>query len=53
MEEDLEILIVECLSNHWADLPKILNLGSGYQTQIKMREMKWTSKGRQPQNIKS
>ena len=35
MEEDLKILIVEYLSNHWLDLPKILNLGSGYQTQIK------------------
>ena len=35
MEEDLKILIVEYLSNHWLDLHKILNLGSGYQTQIK------------------
>ena len=26
------MLKVEYLSNHWLDLPKILNLGSGYQT---------------------
>ena len=53
MEEELKILIVECLSNHWADLPKIWNLGSGYQIKIKMQEINWTSKGSQPQNIKS
>ena len=35
MEEDLNKLIVEYPSNHWLDLPKFLNLGSGYQTQIK------------------
>ena len=32
MEDDLKILKVEYLSNHWSDLPQILNLSSGDQT---------------------
>ena len=35
MEEDLKILKVEYLSNHWLDFPQILNLGLGDQTKIK------------------
>ena len=35
MEDDLKILKVEYLSNHWLDLPQILNLSSGDQTKIK------------------
>ncbi len=35
MEEDLEISKIEYLSNHWSDLPQILNLSSGDQTKIK------------------
>ena len=35
MEEDLKILNVECLSNHWSDLPQILNSISGDQTKTK------------------
>ena len=35
MEEDLEIWKIEYLSNHWSDLPQILNLSSGDQTKIK------------------
>ena len=34
MEDDLEILKVEYLSNHWSDHPKILNLSWGDQTKI-------------------
>ena len=32
MEEDLKILKVEYLSNHWSDLLQILNWGSEDQT---------------------
>ena len=35
MEEDLEILKVEYLSNHGSDFPQIWNLSSGDQTKIK------------------
>ena len=35
MEEDLRILNVEYLSNHWSNFPQILNLSLGDQTQIK------------------
>ena len=35
MEDDLKILKVEYLSNHWLDFPQILNLSSGDQTKIK------------------
>ena len=38
MEDDLKILKVEYLSNHWSDLPQILNLGWGDQTKI---EISW------------
>ena len=34
MEDDLKILKVEYLSNHWSDLSQILNLSSGDQTKI-------------------
>ena len=48
MEDDLKILKVEYLSNHWLDLPQILKLSLWDQTKIKN-----CSNGRQPQNIKS
>ena len=35
IEDDLKILKVEFLSNHWSDLPQILNFSSGDQTKIK------------------
>ena len=35
MEDDLKILKVEYLNNHWSDFPQILNLSSGDQTEIK------------------
>jgi hypothetical protein len=35
MEDDLNILKVEYLSNHWSDLPKISKLSLGDQTKIK------------------
>ena len=35
MEEDLKILKVEHLSNHWSDNPQILNLSLGDQAKIK------------------
>ena len=35
MEEDIKILKVEDLSNHWSDLPQILNSSLGDQTKIK------------------
>ena len=53
MEDDLKILKVEYLSNHSSDPPQILNLRSGDQTKIKMLDMKTTSIGKRPQNIKS
>ena len=34
MEEDLKILKVEYLSNHWSDFPQILDLSLGDQTKI-------------------
>ena len=54
MEDDLKILKVEYLSNLSSDLPKMFNLSLGDQTKIKKNgEMKTTSNGRRPQNIKS
>ena len=35
MEDALKISKVEYLSNHWLDLPKILNLSSRDETKIK------------------
>ena len=35
MEDDLKIIKVEYLSNHWSDLLQILNLCRGDQTKIK------------------
>jgi hypothetical protein len=49
----------EYLSNHWSDLPQILNLSLGDQAQIKNAsnedDLQWktTLNGRWPQNIKS
>ena len=53
-DDDLKIFKVEYLSNHWSDLPQILNLRSGDQTKIKkMLKFKTTSNGRWPQkNLK-
>ena len=34
MEDDLKILKVEYLSNHWSDFPQIWNLSLGDQTKI-------------------
>ena len=34
MEDDLKMLQVEYHSNHWSDLPQILNFGWGDQTKI-------------------
>ena len=35
MEDNLKILKVEFLSNHWLDFPQILDLSLGDQTKIK------------------
>ena len=35
MEDDLKVLKVEYLSNHWSDLLQILNLSWDDQTKIK------------------
>ena len=35
MEDNLKILKVEYLSNHWSEFPQIFNLSSGDQTKIK------------------
>ena len=48
MEDDLKILKVEYLSNHWLDLPQILNLSSGDQTKSKNELIKMFSNGRRP-----
>ena len=34
MEDDIKILKLEYLRNHWPDFPQILNLSSGDQIQI-------------------
>ena len=44
MEDNLKILKVEYLSNHWLDFPQILNLRKGDQTKTTYF-LKW----RQPQ----
>ena len=42
MEDNLKILKVEYLSNHWSDIPKILNLSSGDQTENKSEDdLQW------------
>ena len=38
MEEDLKMLKVEYLSNHWSDFPQIQKLSLGDQTKIKNAE---------------
>jgi hypothetical protein len=40
MEDDHKIIKVEYLSNHWSDLPQILNLSSGDKTK-KIECLKW------------
>ena len=35
MEDNLKILKVEYLNNHWSAFPRILNLSLGDQTKIK------------------
>jgi hypothetical protein len=35
MEDILQLLKVEYLSNRWSDLPQILDLSSGEQTKLK------------------
>ena len=40
MEDNLKILIVEYLSNHWSDLAQILNLSLCDQTKIE-KYIKW------------
>ena len=35
MEDILQLLKVEYLSNRWSDLPQILDLSSGEQTELK------------------
>ena len=35
MEDDLKILKLEYISNHWSDFPQTLNLSLGNQTKIK------------------
>ena len=51
MEDDLNILKVECLSNHWLDLPQILTEAQVTKPKQKLLEMKTISHGRRPQNI--
>ena len=45
MEDDHKIIKVEYLSNHWSDLPQILNLSSGDKIKIKYawneNELQW------------
>ena len=59
MEEDLKILKVIYLSNHWLDFPQISNLSLGDQTKIKNTQnkddlqRKTTSNGTRPENIKT
>ena len=54
MKDDLKIAKVEYLSNHWLDLPEILNLNSRDQTETKNawneEDFRWkvASNGRRP-----
>ena len=43
MKEDLKIIEVEYLSNHWSDLAQILNLCLGTTTKFERLQMKITS----------
>jgi hypothetical protein len=58
-EDDLKILIVEYLSNHWSDLAQILNLSLYDQSKVyKCMKWRWPPmeddlNKRQPQNIDS
>ena len=40
MEDNLKILKVEYLSNHWSDFPQIFKLSLGEQTKIKNHQKK-------------
>ena len=54
MEDELNILKIEYLSNHLSDLPQILNLSSGDQTKKENEDdlqQRLTSHGRLPQKI--
>ena len=56
MDDDLQILKGEYLSKNWSNLLQISNLSLEDKTKIKFGlkfEMKTTSDGRWPQNIKS
>ena len=54
MEDNLKILKVEYLSNRLLDHTQILNLDLSDQKQsVQILQMKTTSHGRRPQNIKS
>ena len=44
LEDNLKILKVEYLSNHWSDLPQFLNFSSGEQTKVKNA---WNEEGLQ------
>ncbi len=58
MEDDLKLLKVEYLSNHWLEFPQISNLSLGDHTKIKNAwnkddlQCKLTSNGRRPQILK-
>jgi hypothetical protein len=49
MEDNLKILKVKYLSNHWSDLPQILNFSPVDQTKSKNELIKIISNGRRPQ----
>ena len=59
MEDNIKILKVEYLNNHWSDLTQILNLSLDDHTKLKISwnedytQRKRTFNGRQHQNIKS
>ena len=59
MEDDLKRLKVEYLSNHWSDLPQVLNLSLYLNLKLRGPNLNWvlldikmTSSGRQPQYYK-
>ena len=55
MEDDLNILKVEHLNNHWSDFPQILKLSLEDQTKIKNASNEddiQLSNGRRPQILK-
>ena len=42
MEDNLKVLKDEYLSNHWSDLPQILDLSSADQTKIKKLKKRYS-----------